>query len=446
MKVAPIVFRLASLLVALAPLAVPAQSVLPGPHLGAGVEGRVVDADDGHPVAGAIVVARWQWLTYTAPGFHSSGGLSARGDAIHVAETDTRADGRFRIGGWGPTLRGPGQVDERAPWLLVFKPGYAPLAIDARAPRDSLRLAKAGRTGAEQAAAIARFQQAPGPSLQWRFPDDAWRNMPRMVRALHEEKVRLGADGAPVLGANLLYGRSGEGEVVAERPPQGAWMAVVLVRWKLRRIDGAPGTQVAWQAKRTGTDRKPNGFFVSPWRLPSVAPPGWEIDVDAPPVVRAYAPGYRRSAEREWPEEGGTLRLEKLPEERDAVLAEAREWRRDVDAALGAGRGEAQLAAMLPMLQLLELQCRAFTPDLRGGTCFDPASDVAAFVERARRDPVMVTETAEGENVMRTVAVRGATSAASAVAARPAQGAAPVGFPSGPRAPVTGFSIERVKP
>ena len=442
MKVAPILFRLASLLALPLAHAALAESVLPGPHMGAGVEGQVVDAEDGRPVAGAIVVARWQWLTYTPPGFHSSGGLSANGDAIHVAETDTRDDGRFRLGGWGPTVRGPGQVDDAAPWLLVFKPGYAPLAVDARVPREPLRLRKDRGAAAEQAAALARFQKGPGPSLQWKFPDDAWRRMPRMVRALHREKIRLGADGTPVLGANVLFGRSGEGEVVAERPPQGAWMAVVLVKWKLRRLDGAPGTQVAWQAKRTGTDRNANGFFVSPWRLPSVAPPGWEIDVDATPVVRAYAPGYRHSADRDWPEDGGTLRLEKLPDERDAVVAEAREWRRDVDAALGARPDEARLQALLPMLQLLDLQCRALAPDLRHGACFEPSSDVAAFVERARRNPVMVTETLEGENVMRTVAVRPGTSAVQAAAARPAAGGAAMPAPAGPRAPVSGFSIE----
>ena len=438
-------FRLASLLAAFGPLAAAAQSVLPGPHVAAGVEGRVVDAEDGRAVAGAIVVARWQWLTYTPPGLHSSGGLSARGDAIHLAESGTRDDGRFRIGGWGPTLRGPGQVDERAPWLLVFKPGYSPLAVDGRAPREPLRLQKARGTNAEQAAALARFQQGPGPSLQWKSFDDAWREMPRMVLAMHHEKIRLGADGAPVLGANVLSGRSGAGEIVAERPPQGAWMAAVLVKWKLRRLDGAPGTQVAWQAKRTGTDRTPNGFFVSPWRLPSVAPAGWEIDVDAPPVVRGYALGFRHSADRDWPEEGGTLRLEKLPDARDAVLAEAREWRRDVDAALGPRPDEAKLAALLPLLQLLELQCRDLAPDLRRGICFDDASDVAAFVERARRNPVMVTETEEGERTMRTVAVNAPASAVQAVAARPAAGGTPVPGPLGPRAPVTGFSIEPVR-
>ena len=445
MKVAPILFRLASLLAIGLALEAPARSLLPGPHLGAGVDGRVVDADDGRPVAGAIVVARWQWLTYTPPGFHSSGGLSAHGDAIHVAETDTRDDGRFRIGGWGPTMRGPGQVDDSAPWLLVFKPGYAPLAVDARAPRDPLRLQKARGTPAEQAAALLRFQKGPGPSLQWRQPDDAWRLMPRMVLALHHEKIRLGTDGAPVLGANLLHGREGQGELSAQRPPQGPWMAVVLVKWKLRRLDGAPGSQVAWQAKGTGISGNPTGFFVSPWRLPSVAPAGWEIDTEAAPVIRGYAPGYRRSAEREWPEDGGRIPMEKLPDDRDAVLAEAREWRRDVDAALGPRPDEDRLRAMLPMLQLLDLQCRALAPDLRSGICFDAASDVAAFVERARRDPVMVTETPEGEQVIRTVVVNPRAAIQAAAPARPAGQAAVAPYPSGPRVPAGGFSIEPVR-
>ena len=448
MDVAPIVYRLASLLATVAALAAPAQSMVPRPHLSGGVEGRIVDADDGRLVAGAIVVARWQWLTYTPPGFHSSGGLSARGDAIHVAETETRADGRFRLGGWGPTMRGPGQVDDNAPWLLVFKPGYAPLAIDGRAAREPMRLQKSRGAPGEQAAAIAAFQQSrAGPSLEWRQPDDAWRAMPLMVRALHREKIRLGNDGTAILGANVLKGRAGEGEIAAERAPQGPWMAVVLVKWKLRRLDGAPGTQVAWQAKAAGTDRKPTGFFVSPWRLPSVAPAGWEIDVDARPVVRGYALGYRRSAEREWPEDGGgALRLEKLPDDRDAVLAEAREWRRDIEAALGARPDEDHLRAMLPLLSLLDLQCRGFTPNLRRGACFDEGSEVAAFVERSRRNPVMVTETAEGENVMRTVAVKAPGSALQAVAPARAVGpVAPSPYGAGPRAPVTGFSIEPVK-
>lgn len=99
--------------------------------------------------------------------------------------------------------------------------------------------------------------------------------------------------------------------------------------------------------------------------------------------------------------------MDKLPDDRDAVVAEAHGWRRDVDAALGGRPGEERLRAMLPMLQLLDLQCHGLAPDLRGGICFEASSHcqrattmapAVAWHERgdaARRDAALANGVAE---------------------------------------------------
>ena len=421
---------------------VAAQGV-PSPQFSGAVPGRVVDAADGRPLAGVVVVARWPWQPYRTGGFHSSAGYMTTGEAIHVGEDVTGADGRFRIAAWGPTLRGPGRMGERAPWVLAFKGGYEPLALDATAAREPMRLRRVGGSAAEQAAAIARFQWAAEgvPSLRWRQPDDGWRDIPRMVLALHREKARLGPEGVAVLGAHLLNGRAGHGElVIEERARAGPQLPVILIQWRLRRVDGAPGTITAWQAKRGGTDRSSRGFYVSPWRLPSVAPAGWEIDPDVAPIVRGYAIDHRHGAPMSWPETGATLRLEKLPEERAAVVAEVKALRHDIDGALGTAPDEARFAALKPILELLELQCRELTADLRKGACFDPSSAVAAYLERARREPSMATETEEDVRTMRVVGINLEAGRGQAIGIQ----VPPSGNPL-LRVPVSGFSIEPVR-
>ncbi len=412
--------------------------LLPRVHSSPETRGQVVEADGGRPVEGAIVVARWDWLNYRAALENS--GFYAFGDAVHVGETLTDRGGRFAIPSWGPKSRVGGKMDEEAPNLIVFKSGYEPLQR-VLAGDATLRLKKFTGTQKEYAQAIARLQGSaaiPGygaskGGLGWQYPGDHAKAMPRMVLALHREKVRLGEDGGPIRGANLIHGRAGEGEVVdASRQPVAP--AMVWIAWTMRRSDGSPGTRRLVQAKRSGTQTGVNRFYVSPWRLPAPELPGWEIDLDATPLVRIYARGYRRSAEMPWDGKGAVVALQKLPAGREAVLGEMRAMRTDIDAELARNSSDADLAAQRLLLEQLGYECREITPDLRAGICYPPDSQVARYLDRTRGNPSFMVETAEGGTTIHVVAAGGSHLQAQSAAV-------PAGSPP-QRARVNGFTIE----
>jgi len=81
------------------------------------IHGRVVDADTGAPIEGAVVVADWRLY---------GGGVGHGGhmDSLFVDGTKTDADGQFRFGKWGPKLRPFGTELDTAPWMVIFKRGY----------------------------------------------------------------------------------------------------------------------------------------------------------------------------------------------------------------------------------------------------------------------------------------------------------------------------------
>ncbi len=430
----------ALLLLAFAHLPLAAQTG-PRPYLGRETRGQVVDAASSQPIEGAIVVARWDWLDYRSA--LEGSGYYANGDAVHVGEALTDRDGRYAIAGWGPVLRAGGKMDEKAPNLIVFKPGYEPLQRPL-AGDATLRLKTFTGTPKEFAQAIARIQGAPYPGygeskggLGWQHPGDNAKAMPRMVLALHREKVRLGEDGAAIRGANQIPGRAGEGELVDAATKERVTPALVWIAWTMRRTDGAAGTRRLVQAKRSGVEGAANHFYVSPWRLPAPELPGWEIDADATPRVRIYARGYRRSAEMPWDGKGAVVALQKLPAGRDAALAEMRAMRADLDAELARNSSDADLAAQRPLLEQLAYECREITPDLRAGICYPADSPVARYLDRTRGNPSLVMETAEGGRTIRVVAAGGSQIQAQSVAV-------PAGPPA-PRARVGGFTIEPVR-
>src|SRR5205085_4194242 len=165
-------------------------------------------------------------------------------------------------------------------------------------------------------------------------------------------------------------------------------------------------------------------LFVSPWRNPLLGVPGWEIAPDAVPVVRVYAPGYRRSADVRWPESGTTITMRKLPQTRDATVAELGTWRRDVDAALAMDERQVTLPLQRALLSSLAHQCNQLTADLRSGICFAPGSDVARYVEETRNTNIgQEMETDEGTVITRVVAAGGGRSAiqAQSVAVSPSR-------------------------
>lgn len=79
-----------------------------------GISGRVVDADTGNPIGGAVVLAQWA----------SSHGLGLTYHTISkTTETETDRDGRFSISGNYNPLDDP-------PVLIICKKGYVPWRND----------------------------------------------------------------------------------------------------------------------------------------------------------------------------------------------------------------------------------------------------------------------------------------------------------------------------
>lgn len=404
-----------------------------GPYFSAEIRGRVVAADTGRPLEGAVAVARWDWLDYKAPGFHSSGGYFNAGRAVHVAESAANAQGRIVFPRWGPTARTGGMMDERAPRVLVFKAGYQPLVRDKYKAGEPLRLLRSDAPIADYVKSLIGFEEQ---GLYWRTTQD-WPAFPRMVMALHREKARLGEDGRAIPGANLMADRSGVGQLVdASDGRPLASGGVLKITWTMRRADAAAGRRTLVQTKNTGSLQRSGEFFVSPWRLPAPSLEGWEIDPNVPPLVRASVMGYARSDEVKWSEKGGSIAMRKRPEGRDSYVAAIREIRMEVDAALAAGDREQAMKQYRFLLYQQRSLCDAITPDLRQGACYEESSDVYRYVADARR----VEKYGPEDNEITVRVVESGNQAQAATAAAP-------GAPAGVRQPppaknVGGFSIE----
>ena len=80
-------------------------------------EGRILDGESGGPIEGAVVVVVHYKLTFGIPGPDTG--------VIHVKETVTDKDGRFRIPSY-TTLISPFAWSHQVRFT-VFKPGYASL-------------------------------------------------------------------------------------------------------------------------------------------------------------------------------------------------------------------------------------------------------------------------------------------------------------------------------
>lgn len=412
---------------------------IPQPFLSGETRGRVVDAESGRPIEGVVVVARWEWLTYDPGNLHRGPSYVNAGQAVHVGEAITDGSGGFAIAGWGPKYRVGGTLAENLPRVFAFKAGYEPLQVDGPTVSPlSLRLRKFAGEPKQYAALIAAFQggERNDRGLLWRATPDA-DAMPRMVLALHREKARLGGDGSPIRGGNVLPGRAGKGQVIDESRQPVTTGGVVFIAWTMRRIDGAPGTRRLVETKKLGIEGSSANFYVSPWRFPAPEMAGWERATDVRPLVRVYATGYRRSNEVRWEDGGGVIAIGKLPETREGRLEEMRAMRRDMDAELAAGERPATLGGLGPMLWRFADLCRGITPDLRAGLCYDDSSDEAKQVEITRRAGSFLIENAEDSQEIRIVSSGSGSAQASAVSAAP----------GGYRPPVRigGFSIEPVR-
>jgi hypothetical protein len=167
------------------------------------IQGRVVDAATGQPVAGVIVVAQW---ILTMPG-------TGAGPRLQVLEIVTDTTGAYQFPAWGPKVnpRYPlSRLVASDPLIDFFLPGYTPRSVvNNFSSTASLRASEwDGKT-----ITLERFT---GPDNEWvmtlmhlqnflGWGDEMdWRLVPRMTLALELERLRL--ESSPVVqkrGMNL---------------------------------------------------------------------------------------------------------------------------------------------------------------------------------------------------------------------------------------------------
>lgn len=166
----------------------------PSTYSAEAIEAWVVDEDTSQPLEGVIVTANWQLYG----GYHRS-----HVGQMMVMETVTDANGRFFFPAWEPKPRPRGYLDTRDPGLHLFKSDYETRGlenalrskINHSAVRQSvwngktIKLKKFAGSLQEYAEHL-RFLDGDLDSIL-RHGDCTWRQFPRMLVALHLEKLRL---------------------------------------------------------------------------------------------------------------------------------------------------------------------------------------------------------------------------------------------------------------
>jgi len=104
---------------------------LPDTYSGEAVFGKVVDAETGEPIEGAIVIGLYELRA----GYSMEGGIIA--GHMHVEEVVTDAEGNYFLIAWGPKpRRGKAYLNHAGPRLLIFKDGYGFFPDYTRGPSD----------------------------------------------------------------------------------------------------------------------------------------------------------------------------------------------------------------------------------------------------------------------------------------------------------------------
>ena len=166
------------------------------------IEGRVVDAESGRPVQGALVTANWQ-----LEGGFDTGVPRAQ---LKILETTTDASGAFRLPSWGPRLSFAGHPSSKWPQILIFKPGFKYRRQFDRSP-DGVKIALSPIQDLE---AYAKEFGAFNREIDWigvRSGNQcAWRELPATLRMLAEEGGRLQSLGVRGFSWLIAELRAGE--------------------------------------------------------------------------------------------------------------------------------------------------------------------------------------------------------------------------------------------
>lgn len=83
------------------------------------IEARVIDAETKQPLEGVVITADWE----LRGGGLALGGSSNVGELM-VMEAVTDRNGKFYFPAWGPIRQSKGELHNRDPRLILFKPGY----------------------------------------------------------------------------------------------------------------------------------------------------------------------------------------------------------------------------------------------------------------------------------------------------------------------------------
>lgn len=186
-----------------------ANLITPLVYVSKAIDGRAIDANTREPIEGAVVVV--DWMLETNHGY-------PKGE-IAVFEVTTDATGHFSIPRWGPRIRIPfrGHIRGNQPTMRIFKPEYLPIVVNntpqTRLFRDyadrylefrlvnhSYEMERYGKVDEFYAEKLATLTY----SLDYisRGRGCEWRQVPKILEALHNEKVKL--DRAQVLN-HLMY-------------------------------------------------------------------------------------------------------------------------------------------------------------------------------------------------------------------------------------------------
>ena len=167
------------------------------------IEARVVDTATGQPLDGVIVVAHWEL---------SAGSISARSRLVQlkILETVTDQNGRLFFAAWGPEASPApfAYIEYNDPGILLFKSGYQPRVV-ANHVRSEPRWGALRHSDWDgHTIALTRASAHPDEYLghfrtlneQLRsIVEDAracdWRKIPRMLRAVHAERLSLARRG-----------------------------------------------------------------------------------------------------------------------------------------------------------------------------------------------------------------------------------------------------------
>lgn len=166
-------------------------------YVATSVSGQVVDADSGQPLEGVIVTINWELMG----GMHHY----PQGQA-HVDETMTDAQGKFTFVAWGPKPAPvAAHLHEMTPQLLFFKSGYGwdkcvsdlDTDVNTRVPLSSdcdgktIKLKKFTGSVKEYAERMGYLNINLSFATGGGVKDCPWKQIPRMLVALHQEKKRF---------------------------------------------------------------------------------------------------------------------------------------------------------------------------------------------------------------------------------------------------------------